>query len=425
MKKILSAVAALGLVAGVASVASAADLSVTGKYVVEGNYISNAGAGGGANPFAETASDAYYMHTFQMLPSLKVNDNITMKSDIRLRKEAKFGSSDEDTGIPGDSHGVDFNKLYMVYTNNLGTFTIGRTPAGAWGTPFLDSAGAASRIMFAPNMGSAPVSVMLYTQKTKELDGQATVPAADQDTDQYHVGVKYSQDNTTAALGYWQNRNGATDLTDTMIDAMGVFKFGNFTVVGDFVMVGGDETATTDWDAKGLLLMGSGQFDNLTASVAYVYASGDDAATADNEGLMNKTKGLGKDFQPLYIFTGDAMGILNQDEKSGVYNGTTDAVGAADFGVHCIAAFVDYKVSDKLTLHGGIAMGKADDTSNAGDIDDSYGMEYDLGAAYKLLDNLTYEAHLGYVAAGDFFEEADAGEAQDITVLTHSLTMKF
>ncbi|MDH3359770.1 MAG: hypothetical protein OEL55_02775, partial [Desulfobulbaceae bacterium] len=258
MKKILSTVAALGLVAGMAVVASAADLSVTGKYVVEGNYISNAGAGGGANPFAETASDAYYMHTFQMLPTLKVNDNITMKSDIRLRKEARFGGAEN----AGNGDAVDFNKIYMVYSASIGTFTVGRTPAGAWGTPFLDSASMADRIMFAPNMGSAPVSVMLYTQKTTEADGQAATPASNQDTDQYHVGVKYSQDNVTAAVGYFQNNYAATDLTNSMIDAMGVYKINNFTLVGDFVMVKGDKDYGTNYDAKGLLLMGSGQFDN-------------------------------------------------------------------------------------------------------------------------------------------------------------------
>ena len=39
MKKIFSTVAALGLVAGMATAASALDFSVTGKYTVEGYYI--------------------------------------------------------------------------------------------------------------------------------------------------------------------------------------------------------------------------------------------------------------------------------------------------------------------------------------------------------------------------------------------------
>lgn len=422
MKKILSAVAALGLVAGMATVAAAADLSVTGKYVVEGIYVSNAGdaadgrtIAGGANPFYETASDSFYMHTFQLLPTMKVNDSITMKSDIRFRKEARFGVAAENGGqdtAAGNISGVDFNKIYMEYASPIGKITVGRTPAGAWGTPFLDSATAADRIMWAPNMVSAPWSVLLYTQKTLEADSQNGGNNVGQDTDQYHVGVGYSTDNTTVKLGVFNNRFQATDLNSTTYDLMGVFKFGgNYSLVADLVHVGGDVTATTSWDADGALLMGTGQFDNLTASLAYVYASGEDTVSADTEALMANTGGLGKDFQPLYIFTGDAMHILNQDEKSGSGAG----VAAANAGVHCYALMADYKVSDRLTLHGAIAYGEADETLAYGaNVDDSFGMEYNIGAAYKLVDNLTYEAHFGYVDAGDFFKLGNAADRKSV-----------
>ena len=423
MKKILSAVAALGLVAGVASVASAADLSVTGKYVVEGVYTENAGATG-FSVSQDAESDAYWMHTFQMLPTMKVNDNITMKSDIRLRKEARFGTSED----AGNGDAVDFNKIYMDYTSPVGKIRVGRTPAGAWSTPFLNSATAASRIMWWPKM-SGPVSVLLFTQKSSEADSQEPANLADHDTDLYHVGVTYKADAGQVDVGYFYNRVGALSTTggdaavDTTITAAANYKFGNYSVVGELAMVGGEgadsDYATTgdvvDKDAMGLFLMGSGQFDALTVSAALVYASGDVDATDNENGALMGANGLGKDFQPLYVFTGDTMGILNGDEKAGV--GTTAA--AAKYGVKCYAVLADYKVSDRLTLHGALAMGTADDV--AAGSDDDYGMEYDLGVAYKLLDNLTYSAQAGYVTVGDFF----GADAEDITLLTHSLTMKF
>ena len=432
MKKILSAVAAFGLVAGVASVATAAEFSVTGSYVVEGIYVNNAGdaadartIAGGANPFYETGSDAYWMHTFQMLPTMKVNDNVTMKSDIRLRKEARFGVETEDTGnATGDAHGVDVNKIYMEYASPVGKFTVGRTPAGAWGGPFLNSATAANRVMFAPTL-SKPWSMLVYTQKSQERDSQTTNSNVDQDTDQYHVGVGYTTDDAKLAVGYFHNRNvGNLNVDDYQLDVDGMIKFGGrYTLFGEYAHIGGEQATNVDYDADGLCLHLAANFDALTLHAAYVYASGDDANSADQEGLMNKTGGLGKDFQPLYIFTGDAMHILNQDEKSG----SSANVAAADAGVHAFALMADYKVSDRLTLHGAVAYGKADETNNYGNnVDDSFGMEYNVGAAYKLLDNLTYEAHFGYVDAGDFFQLGDAtADIQDITVLSHSLTMNF
>jgi len=446
MKKILSAVAALGLVAGVATVATAADFTVTGNYKVEGYYINNVidadGAtdlnnalgrtgtnvlsAGGANAFEETGSDSFYMHTFQMLPTMKVNDNITMKSDIRLRKEAMWGTGDDSGATTNTTvSGVDVNKIYMEYASPVGKITVGRTPAGAWGSSFLNSATAANRIMWAPSMVSAPWSALVYTQKTTEADSQG-LATNDQDTDQYHVGVGYTTNDAKLAVGYFHNVNGATSTTDYQIDVDGMLKFaGNYFVSGEYAHIGGEKSATGDWDADGLLLAVGGDFGALSVHGAYVYASGWDGTGNDDEALMNKTKSLGKDFQPLYIFTGDAMGILNHDEKSGL-NGTA-AVAASLAGVHCYALIADYKVSDRLTLHGAIAYGKADETAAYGAaVDDSFGMEYNVGAAYKLLDNLTYEAHFGYVDAGDFFQMGDAtADIQDITLLSHSLTMKF
>ncbi|MBU2551173.1 MAG: hypothetical protein KKB20_22365, partial [Proteobacteria bacterium] len=33
-----------------------------------------------------------------------------------------------------------------------------------------------------------------------------------------------------------------------------------------------------------------------------------------------------------------------------------------------------------------------------------YGQEFDLGLSYKIMDNLTYQAHFGYFWAGDWFK---------------------
>jgi len=92
-------------------------------------------------------------------------------------------------------------------------------------------------------------------------------------------------------------------------------------------------------------------------------------------------------------------------------------------GVHAIVALADYAASEDLTLHGGIGWGKADETT-AG-VDDDYGWEVDLGMAYKLYTNLTYELHFGWWAVGDFAELGGLMETEDVFLLSHHLSMKF
>jgi opacity protein-like surface antigen len=97
-------------------------------------------------------------------------------------------------------------------------------------------------------------------------------------------------------------------------------------------------------------------------------------------------------------------------------------------GVHGVVLAADYAVSDRLKLHGAIGWAQADEAEITGytNRDDDYGWEYNLGAAYKLLDNLTYEAHFGYLDTGDYFKStATTDDTENVYLLTHSLTMTF
>ena len=179
------------------------------------------------------------------------------------------------------------------------------------------------------------------------------------------------------------------------------------------------------------MLQVGGKFGNLTPSVMYFYAQGDDKSEDDenNQGLL--TTGTGDMFEPLYILTGRHTGMLNND----LFSNNTGNLSTA--GVHAFIVAADYKVSDALTLHGAIGYAEADEavqTNAAGAAvapsyagrDDEYGWEYNIGAAYKLLDNLTYEAHFGYLDTGDFFNStATSNDAENVYMLSHSLTMTF
>ena len=417
MKKVLVTVAALGFAVGVAGTASALDLSVTGVYNVSGTTFSEA-QGAGVSPVGGAGSegtDSWYEHTFKFLPTLKVNDKITMKSDIRFAKATVWGATDTATANGGN---FNVNKIYMEYMSPVGKIRIGRTPGGAHESAFLNSAGNADRIMWWPSAVSGPWSVMVMTQKTAENDGGAD--GSYSDTDLYKASLTHKSDNGKASVAYNHTAFAAAGSTQGKIELFANYKIAGNNLVMEAAQLTGETSANNMVDASGqaLLLHIDRQFDNLNLGAAYVYASGDDNTNAsDDEGFMGNN-GLGKDFEPLYIMTGDGMGVLNGDGGV-VANGSM-----VDDGVHAFGLFAKYNASDRLTLNAGIAIAQADEVAVGQD--DAYGTEYDLGGAYKLLDNLTYEVHLGYLDTGDYFQGGNSAvELNNITMLSNHLTMTF
>ena len=58
--------------------------------------------------------------------------------------------------------------------------------------------------------------------------------------------------------------------------------------------------------------------------------------------------------------------------------------------------------------------------------DSDMGWEFGLGMDYKIMDNLTYNAHFSYLAAGDFFKGDDStNDTSNVYLLAHALSMKF
>ena len=463
MKKILSAVAALGFVAGVATTAAALDLSVSGTYSVTGNYLSS-GSGQGIDVTEATGTDnkadSYWMHTFAMKPTMTVNDKITMFSEVRLADNSVWGgqTGGDTSGVPmwnadtatGD---VYVHRLYMQYLSPLGKIQMGRLSSGPWGTPFLDNDGRANGIKFWPSaLASGPWSTYFSVTKGTEKDSlSSTNVASGNDSDTYEGRVYYKDDALNAGVRYAHNVNNsatASNTTKTTTGVYGVYKWSNYFFATEIVQFGGDTESdagavTNDLSAAGALFEIGGQFDNLSVAAAYVYAEGDNnSGDTDATAFLANTgsgNGTGSEFTPLYILTGRGMGCLNADiaGADGISGG---AVAVA--GTHALAIIADYKASDRLTLHGAIAYAQADEEVDNGNLGvntvggvpslsyanrgDEYGWEYDLGAAYKLLDNLTYEAHFGYLDTGDFFNAtATSTDATNVYLLSHSLTMTF
>jgi hypothetical protein len=440
MKKFLSTAVALGMIAGLAATASALELTVTGKYVADGYYInSGLGAAGGLGvaPWSgdNYTSDAWYQHTFRIDPTLKINDKVTVKGDIRLINSNSVWGTQDDLDY-GDGGGVNIKKLWLLYESPVGKWEVGRRPAGAWMHDFVNSGTSADRIMWwMPKMDN--FKAYAFLQKSTEVDGYdsyttVTDPVTgdetttytgldDNDNDYYEVAGAYVADGVTTWLGLGTAQdNGAANVNMWRVKGYAKVDINKeFGVVTEFDWKTGDKglNGATDINSQALMVAGTMNMGEISSMLGYAYISGDN--TADNEDTAyDRSHGMGDDFEPLYILTGSVANVLNGDR------GASD-VGTAvrTAGAHAIVALADFKASEDLTLHGGLGWGMADDA--AAGFDDDYGFEFDLGLAYNLYQNLTYELHFGWWLVGDFATLAGTRSTEDVYLLSHHLSMKF
>jgi len=371
---------------------------------------------------------------------MKVNDKISMSSTIRLADDNFWGTQGDlnGTNTGGSAGDVEVWHLYMDYASPIGKMKLGRTSAGGYGTAFRDYDGRGNRVMLWPSfLAGGPVSTLFYVQKgTDDFQTAGSLDETDTDNDTYVARVYYKTDNLDSGIHYGYGNDMTVDTKSTRkqeLSAYGKYKMDNFFVNAElthfFGEVDNDAAGTLDrdYDSWAGMLQVGGKFDALTPSMMYFYASGQDmnetaANGGDMEAALSATTGTGDLFEPLYILTGRHTGMLNTD----LFAGNTAIMSTA--GVHAVVAAADYAVSSQLNLHGAIGWAQADEAEIAGytNRDDDYGWEYNVGAAYKLLDNLTYEAHFGYLDTGDYFKStATADDTENVYLLTHSLTMTF
>jgi hypothetical protein len=316
--------------------------------------------------------------------------------------------------------------------------------------------------------------MLAFLQKTQERD--ATNTSSDGDLDHYYLDISYKADmgKTTAAILAGRNATPRSLHWNPDIGDGGDYEVGQVGSGGDYTTAKFWLTGKYAWDALHLEYEVDYNFGDcntrdctqknlgLYADLGYnagdftfgakgMYASGDDDwFDSDDESWMGAA-GLGRDFNPQQIMTGDYLLILNGDNPLAVNSIRFDVQQAGMWGV---VGYVGYNVSPKLTLRADI--GTYSSLEELSGYDDSYGQEYGVGLEYKLYDNLVYAAHFSYMKTGDFFESsADVvkkgaeddnpnhwgdthgearrnhihkshdGSTEDIYLVAHALSMKF
>ena len=128
--------------------------------------------------------------------------------------------------------------------------------------------------------------------------------------------------------------------------------------------------------------------------------------------------GLGDDFRPLLILTGDVGGQpLN--------NGYTTMLS----GVDLLYAGASFPLNDTLTLRGALGQAWTNEDDYSGGKDD-LGFEVDLGLTWEIMDNLTYKADIGYLDEGDEILSgttllSHAGDGDSTYALYSEVSVKF
>ncbi|MCK5480806.1 MAG: hypothetical protein KAJ06_06655 [Gammaproteobacteria bacterium] len=468
MKKVLSTVAALALVAGVASNAMALDKpgrasevpattaprvpvptapgvalwSVAGQWVLAGALINGgmgdgtsggSGAAGGADVQGiHDNTDAFYIYSFKILPVLQVNDKISVKGELRFADRCIFG---KDCGSESGDRDMDIKHVFMEWTSPIGKTRFGRTPAGGWGTKFMDNGAQGDRLMLWPNFMPDNWGALLFTQKITEND--ATTPGvSDGDVDGYYVDLNYTADfGKTIAAVFAKRTADNTAINDSLISTQlwvtGNYKFGDFGVVWEWNQAFGDGdpepgfTEESDASGTGIMLDLNYQMDDWTFGGLFFYMTGDDDITDNDTESLFGSKGVGNDYNPYQILTGDYMGLLQGDKSTGgahsaLFNGPGDHSVS---GVISIGGYVKFAVSPKLSVNAAVGYAGADEEPDG--FDDDYGIEFGVGAAYKIMDNLSYNAHFSFLSTGDYWDEGGTMDTEDVYLIAHALSMKF
>jgi len=320
----------------------------------------------------------------------------------------------------------------MEWVSPYGKTRFGRTPAGAWGPKFMNNTAQGDRIMWWPNFMPDNWGALLFTQKITEADA-VTPGSSDGDVDGYYLDINYKAGFGKTIAALWVARvadNAVTDnsVTTTQLRVTGNYKFGDFGVEYEWNQNFGDGTPETGNTSKsdntgtGLMVDANYTMNDWKFGALFFYMSGDDDPTDnDRDSLMGAT-GTGIDYNPYQILTGDYMGLLNGDK--GGANAALFRDGVA--GVISIGGYVGWKMSPTLSFSAEIGYAEADESPSG--YDDDYGIEFGLGMAYKIMDNLSYNAHFSFLSTGDYWEEAGSvfeSNTEDVYLIAHALSMKF
>ena len=141
------------------------------------------------------------------------------------------------------------------------------------------------------------------------------------------------------------------------------------------------------------------------------------------EGLEgNSTLNQSRDFNPLLI-TNSAADILNNKQERTV---SFDETAPHSSNVSSIALSAQFDATNKISLQGAFGLTRNLWTPDLMDSVNGASWEANLGVIYKLLNNLSYELHFGYMDTGDLFSNRNSySDVENIIMISNQLSLSF
>ena len=141
--------------------------------------------------------------------------------------------------------------------------------------------------------------------------------------------------------------------------------------------------------------------------------------------LDNQTQGASRyitDFKPLFI-TNTTSDILTSEHVGKVSLG--EALPSAS-NPSVVALSATFDATQKISLQGAIGVTRNFLTPDSLSFESESSWEANLGVIYKVLNNLSFELHFGYMDTGTLFHDRSSyTNVESIIMISNQLTMSF
>lgn len=453
MKKSFVVALAVCLAVLMAVPAMATDVSMSGAYRIEGWTV------GSATARDTDATDSYMDMRFRLNTVFKVDDTLDFTARFDALDGFKFGGHTEaghPTVASDPDDGTNWDRAFITYRTELGTFVLGRQTGGAWGNQIFDYEGDSDRIKWVSpafgnwkfvaifqkvgenDSGTAAVRPTLSTPAARGASGLLVSASGSRaiaynatdtrDADAYIGAVLYGTENWKTGLLYvyydLQNARNAS----TRVHRFNPYFAGNWgplTFLAELDYWTGEteyDTGAPDLD-RDLIAWNAEvgyDFGPFKGEIGYVFFAGDNNAN-DSE-VNNYNNGVGTDWEKLLILASDENPTI-KDNLGGMGNFSRNENTGAGANIYYLGA--SFSPWENITL--GAVIGTADADEQPLGWDDEYGTEYDGIFKWQIHPNLSYTAIAAFLDTGDFWKRGVANVAafDDVFELYHKIQITF
>jgi hypothetical protein len=442
MKRFWLILSSLGLITAFSTSAFAADVKFSGEFYAAGMYVDKTTLK--KDTTSDGPSTAFYFQRLRVRTDFIVTPGLTLVTRFDAL-ERIWGSTRntpgtsldiDSAGTRAENENIAFDWAYINYKSPIGTFDVGYMNDGSTGTIFGNSYAPAGRIKYSYTI--APFTINLAYTKVLEKSHTAVASSsyADNDNNKYGIEGVYSWKDGKAGIqvnyyDYRQNRPSNYKAVYYLFTPYAMAKIGPVALQAEvnyaYGKINDYETPSINEDIKLRELTGwldaTATFGPVYFGGTFAYVSGNDPTTANKQ--EGGTLSGGRDWNPCLILFSYYDSYRWAGAIRGWDNTATGDANNAMKNAFFYQGRIGVRPISALDIMASLSYAKADEKPN-GYLEDDYGIEMDVTAAYKITNNLSYMLGVGYLWTGDYFKYNNAdNKVSDNYMLINKLTLTF